>query len=143
MRYVFPIAPSTNNLYANSKGGGRHDTPEYTAWKHHAGTVCNIQRSQFKAMHIVMPIVEMAVVVVYLPFLATSDLDNRFKATLDLLVSHEIIKTDRMTCLVNIQAAIDMTLAQDTMAVLVANAQDLAAGEHTPSLELMEAQGHG
>ena len=132
MRFMLPIAPSTNNLYANSSGGGRHKTKEYEAWLTHAGLELNAQRSQFKRGGITLPIPpdKPAIVVIFLPLLEQADLDNRFKATLDLLKTHEIIVDDKMKYLRNVQACVDVDMDLSRMHVLVSSMEDMIKGAH-------------
>jgi Holliday junction resolvase RusA-like endonuclease len=83
-----PAPPSTNALFRNRKGGGRVETEAYRDWKGHAGWRLREQRPRS---------VRGPVLVVF-NIERTSefaDVDNRLKATLDLLVRHDVIDDDR------------------------------------------------
>jgi crossover junction endodeoxyribonuclease RusA len=85
--FYLPIPPSVNNLFFNSKRG-RVKTPKYTAWLAEAGWKLNFQRAK--------PMQGQALVYISIcrPNMR-SDLDNRTKALLDLIVSQQIIRDDR------------------------------------------------
>jgi Holliday junction resolvase RusA-like endonuclease len=130
MKFDLPIAPSTNHLYANA-GKRRIISKNYEKWLEAAGIEVNAQRSMFKAHGLKLPIEENAVVCLFLPYRATADLDNRFKASLDLMVKHNVLKDDNMKVLVNLSATIDLQLDIHRMQVMVATADDMMTGHHT------------
>lgn len=85
---VFATPPSTNNLYGNSRHGGRFKTRRYKAWIAEAGWQLVTQpRHSFPGdvvLHIRLG-----------PRIPNADATNRIKAAEDLLVSHGIIVDDR------------------------------------------------
>lgn len=136
MKFALPLAPSTNNLFLNAERKGRRPiSAKYAAWKIRAGVELNTQRAVFKAHGIKLPIGGDGFVCIYLPLIENADLDNRFKATLDLLVSHEILANDDMRVVRTIQACVDISMAPDRMQVLVATCADMIAGAHTVHIE--------
>jgi hypothetical protein len=88
VKFLLPIAPTTNNLFSNAFRVGRTETPKYHLWKLEAGQVLNAQRSEFKGRGVKLPLTEDVFVCIFLPFISNADLDNRFKATLYLLKTH-------------------------------------------------------
>lgn len=64
----------------------------------------NIQRSKYKS-EVKLPFDVGVTICLDLPFIALGDLDNRFKATLDLLVTHDILVDDKMKWVHGIAAA--------------------------------------
>jgi len=85
-----PMPPTSNNLFATEMASGRRfKTAQYSAWLKHAGYLLNLQR--------IKPIKERVDILIEVSDAETtdaSDLDNRTKATLDLLVAHKIIQGD-------------------------------------------------
>jgi crossover junction endodeoxyribonuclease RusA len=82
-----PVAPSTNNLFLNVAGRGRVKSPKYRAWIEEAGYVLNGYQHT--------PIHGPVHVTICIPDKTRGDLDNRAKATLDLLVSRGLIEDDK------------------------------------------------
>lgn len=83
-----PVPPSTNNLFANVAKRGRVRSERYNAWLRVAGTELNLQRPQ--------PIAGLVSVDLMMKRPnASSDIDNRIKAALDLLVLHRLIEDDK------------------------------------------------
>ena len=81
-----PVAPSTNNLFANGKHG-RFITDHYKAWRTEAGVMLNLARVEpFGRMRVELEIL--------IPEKTRGDISNRVKATEDLLVAHKIIEDD-------------------------------------------------
>lgn len=119
MKFALPLAPSTNNLFFNARHGGRVPTKRYETWRRTAGAELNVQRSEFKGKGVELPIKENGFVCLLIPLVATFDLDNRFKATLDLLVSHYILVDDNMKVVRSLQAVSNDDLKRDRMLVLV------------------------
>jgi crossover junction endodeoxyribonuclease RusA len=85
---TLPMPPSLNNIFVNVRGRGRVPSKKYCAWKKIAGWAL-IAQSPRKidgpvtiAMRLARPT-------------ANSDLDNRIKPLLDLLVIHGVITDDR------------------------------------------------
>lgn len=86
--FYLPIPPSVNNLFFNAKKGGRIPSSKYTAWKAEAGWHLNFQRAK-------MMVGEVLVYISIRRPNKTSDLDNRTKALLDILVTQGVIRDDR------------------------------------------------
>lgn len=89
-----PAPPSVNELFANGKPGktGRFKTPKYKAWIAEAGWM---MREQMLAEDN-QPMLGRVIVVIGVERLSlVSDLDNRAKAILDLLVTQRVIEDDR------------------------------------------------
>jgi len=83
-----PVPPSTNGLFANIPGRGRIKSERYRAWLVVAGTELNLQRP--KAVN--GPV---SVDLMMKRPNGSSDIDNRIKAALDLLVLHRLIDDDK------------------------------------------------
>lgn len=81
-----PVPPSTNNLFVNV-GKRRVASDEYNAWRDLAGYRLNLQHVQ--------PIKGAVEIDMAVPRNRRRDLDNFWKATLDLLVNHKLIEDDR------------------------------------------------
>jgi Holliday junction resolvase RusA-like endonuclease len=77
-RFEIPLPPSVNAMYANAPGKGRIKTAKYKSWKTDAGWILRMQ----KPRKTLSPV---AVTIAMRRPSASSDLDNRFKATIDLL----------------------------------------------------------
>lgn len=92
---ICPVPPSTNNLFANRKGGkGRYKTDAYKAWREEAGWRLNGQRP---------PKLKGEVKIGFsVPRNNRRDLDNFQKSLLDLLVEMRVIERDNMTCVVGL-----------------------------------------
>lgn len=84
-----PIPPSSNHLFANIPGKGRVKTSAYRGWIKEAGWVLQAQRHD----EIAGPV---KVSIAVRRESSRSDIDNRIKALLDLLVRHHVIGDDRM-----------------------------------------------
>jgi len=85
-----PLPPSVNALYRKAafKGGrGRTVTPEYAAWREEAGLRLNLAAWD-------MPKPPYGVTI-RLNLNHNSDIDNRCKAVLDLLVKHGVLTGDQ------------------------------------------------
>jgi len=91
---TLPVPPSTNNLFVNVRGRGRRKSDEYRAWLHEAGLKLNLQRPQ--------PVSGPVHVTIRIPDIARGDLDNRIKASLDLLVKHRLIEDDSMVASIHV-----------------------------------------
>jgi Holliday junction resolvase RusA-like endonuclease len=127
MKFALPLAPSTNNLFFNARHGGRVPTKKYKTWRLTAGAELNVQRSELKGQGVELPIEQDGFVCLFIPFVATFDLDNRFKATLDLLVSHDILVDDNMKVVKSLQAVSNDDLKRDRMLVLVGTREQMMA----------------
>lgn len=86
--FTLPLPPSTNNLFRNVNGKGRVKTDDYKAWQEAAGWALKAQRPTPIAGPVSISIS------IYRASKA-SDLDNRIKAVLDLIVEHSVIDDDR------------------------------------------------
>jgi Holliday junction resolvase RusA-like endonuclease len=83
---TLPLPPSTNNLFANGKHGGRFKTDAYKQWLNDAGWELKTQRPQRVAGWVDITIL--------LPEAMRGDADNRIKPVLDLLVKQDLIDDD-------------------------------------------------
>lgn len=83
---TIPTPPSTNNLFANGKHG-RFKSKKYEAWIVEAGKELLAQKPQHFAGRVEVQL--------QVPRNLRRDLDNHWKASLDLLVSHGVIQDDR------------------------------------------------
>lgn len=85
---TLPVPPSVNELYANRPGKGRVKTRVYADWQGHAGWRLREQKPQAVPGRVI-------VLINFERTNAMADVDNRVKATLDLLVKHQVIEDDR------------------------------------------------
>ena len=85
---TIPAPPSTNALFKNTPGRGRAKTAAYKAWIDEAGWKLKAQKPAAVQGRVV-------VVIGIERESGLSDIDNRSKALLDLLVAHKVIKDDR------------------------------------------------
>lgn len=83
-----PLAPSTNALFANAEKG-RVKTASYKSWRNGAGLVLNVQKC--KPLPVRSPYLFVATVEID----RKGDIDNRVKATIDLLVGAGLVPDDR------------------------------------------------
>lgn len=85
---TIPCPPSVNALYRNVARVGRVKTSAYKDWAGNAGWILKSQNPT--------PVVGRVLVVINIQRPSgSSDLDNRAKAILDLLVTHKVIKDDK------------------------------------------------
>jgi Holliday junction resolvase RusA-like endonuclease len=87
LRLPFPV--SVNDMYINNKGRtgrGRKPSPEYLAWKDHAGWELKAQKPK--------PIEGRVEITIDLDESRRGDADNRIKPVLDLLVQHGVLRGD-------------------------------------------------
>jgi Holliday junction resolvase RusA-like endonuclease len=85
---TLPCPPSANHLFRNVRGKGRVKTTRYLTWFRAAGNEVLAQRRH----HVAGPVM---VDITCKRQRATSDIDNRIKACLDLLVEMGLIDDDR------------------------------------------------
>jgi Holliday junction resolvase RusA-like endonuclease len=85
LSFTVPVPPSTNNLF-NTAGHRRVRTAQYNAWIEQAGLVLNRQKPG--------RVEGSFVVSVALPAAIRGDIDNRYKALGDLMVTHGITEDD-------------------------------------------------
>lgn len=93
-----PAPPSTNNLFYNASGKGRVKTDRYRTWLSAAGWSLKEQRP------VSVPGRVRISILMRQPR-ANADIDNRFKAPLDLLVLHGVIDDDKNVCGASIEWA--------------------------------------
>lgn len=87
--YDLPAPPSTNALFRNVKGKGRVKTREYRDWAMHAGWSLKSQG--------IVTIDDRCIVLIGVErHSMQADIDNRVKATLDVLVDNGIIRDDSL-----------------------------------------------
>src|SRR5690606_33375108 len=99
IRYELPYPPSVNNLFANSKNGGRYAVESYKAWRKAAGEEIIAQRRQrIKGRF------SLAIYVVR-PDKRKRDVANLIKAVEDLLVEMQVVEDDSLAERVTIQWA--------------------------------------
>jgi Holliday junction resolvase RusA-like endonuclease len=90
---TLPLCPTTNHLFAGS-GQKRYRTREYDMWLEAAGWELNIQRPRGRGPLQVQGQVEIHIEVREPRTDHQEDLDNRAKASLDLLVKNSVIQGD-------------------------------------------------
>lgn len=84
-----PIPPTSNNLFPTGKHGKRYRSKEYENWIQEAGWVLASQRPpQWQQT------VSILLEVRNPPTRRREDLESRAKATMDLLVKHQVIADD-------------------------------------------------
>ena len=87
--YDLPAPPSTNALFRNVKGRGRVKTKDYLDWEMHAGWSLRAQG--------IVRVEEYCVVIVGVErHSLQADIDNRLKATLDVLVKNGVLRNDNL-----------------------------------------------
>jgi Holliday junction resolvase RusA-like endonuclease len=89
---TLPVPPSTNALYFNRKTGGRAKTNKYKAWIQQAEGV--LLEHVWKGVRFGKEPVRIRVIP---PFNGRRDLDNCLKAIGDVLVSSQMLSSDRMS----------------------------------------------
>lgn len=88
MILTLPVPPSMNNAFINVRGVGRVKSKKYKLWQQAAGWALQAQP------HAKIPGKVRIRIQVRRPS-ANSDIDNRVKPLLDLLVLHRVIDDDR------------------------------------------------
>jgi crossover junction endodeoxyribonuclease RusA len=96
---LFPIPPSSNNLYANSEYGGRFKSKKYKAWLKSADRYYWMQKAKIK------PVFGACVIRIKVPQKMRGDISNRIKALEDYLVSRKITGDDKNNSKVSIERA--------------------------------------
>lgn len=91
-----PFPPGSNNAYPGK--GKRYKSPELKVWRRAAGKLLSAQRAR-KFTEPVTVLIEL-----YRPDDRLRDVDNRIKATLDLLVLHRILLDDNWRHLQSVTA---------------------------------------
>lgn len=98
---VLAMPPSTNNLFANSKAGGRFKTKSYRAWLAEAGWQLATQaRRQFPG--------DVTLEMRFGPRQPNADCSNKIKAVEDILVTHGVLVDDRHVVKVSAEWAPDV-----------------------------------
>ena len=108
--YQLPIVPSTNSLYRNVSRVGRVKTSKYKKW---------IELAAMSVRPIPESPIEKCKIRISLPFLATSDMDNRVKGVMDLLKTMRVIVDDNMKHVVGLKVEIDYEMVSALMNVYV------------------------
>lgn len=98
-RIALPWPPSTNELYV-ATGKRRFPSKRYTEWRREAGWTLQAQRPP-KFTGPVAITIELCS-----PFNRAFDPDNRCKASLDLLVEHQVIPDDKDTYVRSVTATV-------------------------------------
>lgn len=93
-----PMPPSTNNLFANGKNGGRFKTAAYKAWRTEAGYRLLAQHPEKHKGDVILAMR-------FGPRIANADVTNRIKAAEDLLVELRVIEDDRFVVKVSAEWA--------------------------------------
>lgn len=99
-----PLPPSTNALYRNVRGIGRVKTGKYKSWRRVAEGYAWRQKPvggfpRFEGDF---------EVIILIPAKTRGDVDNRAKATLDILTAWQMISDDRHAQAVTIRRVLDM-----------------------------------
>ena len=100
VRIALPWPPSTNALYVSIAGHKRVRSKEYDNWRREAGWTLQAQRPP-KFTGPVAITIELCS-----PFNRAFDPDNRCKASLDLLVEHQVIPDDKDTYVRSVTATV-------------------------------------
>jgi Holliday junction resolvase RusA-like endonuclease len=99
-----PLPPSTNALYRNVRGVGRVKTRKYNTWLNVAASYALVQKPHEGFPRFGRDFE----VIVLIPAKTRGDVDNRAKATLDILTAWLIISDDRFATAVTIRRVLDM-----------------------------------
>lgn len=91
IRIEFALAPRLSDCFNNNVRNGRIKSKKYKSWIESAGREIVAQRPQILPL---LPVKTPCKVVMMIPTRVGRDLDNRFKASLDLLVLMHILKDD-------------------------------------------------
>jgi len=85
---ALPLPPSTNNMFINARNGkGRVISPTYRSWRKTAAKALTLSSWDMPARPYAITI--------RVNVNHQSDIDNRTKAVLDLLVEHKVIDGDQ------------------------------------------------
>lgn len=125
---TLPAPPSVNASYVNVAGKGRVRSKLYDDWRGHAGWRLKAQ----KPRHVAGPVVVMIGIE---RSNQLADIDNRIKASLDLLVEHQVIKDDRFV--------IGLTAAWSPGADALMRILIIPAGDISARFQLAEDGKHG
>jgi len=99
MKFVLPLPPSVNAIFANVPGVGRVKTRAYKAWLKEADGYYWMQKSKIR------PIEGPCNVRFLVPLKMRGDISNRIKAAEDYLVSRKITGDDKHNVKVSIERA--------------------------------------
>ena len=98
LTFTIPLPPSSNNLFANSRNGGRFISPKYKAWREEAGWAIRKAQASWDQAQWTMAKSLFAggghTLRISIPEDARGDASNRIKAAEDLLVSLRITADD-------------------------------------------------
>ena len=107
--FTIPVPPSVNGAFANVPKVGRIKTEAYKQWLEGAGWTIRAH-----AVPHIGGVVEVEIKV-RRPQAGRSDIDNRIKATLDLMVKMHVIDDDRMVRKVSAEWSEDVTACEVTV----------------------------
>jgi Holliday junction resolvase RusA-like endonuclease len=97
LEFNLTFPPSTNNLFANKKSGGRVPSTKYKSWRAEAGWEINRQRLTLPNSMKGVPgdqLANVRILVNVARVSAARDLDNLIKPILDLLVNMQVLIDD-------------------------------------------------
>ena len=110
-----PVPPSTNNLYANKRGGGRILSPRYRAWRTEASTHVLATPRPRNALS------ECAELLILINPAKRGripdDITNRIKPLEDLLVSGSVLADDSIVTKCTIVRALELPVNTCTITV--------------------------
>jgi Holliday junction resolvase RusA-like endonuclease len=86
---MLPLPPSANHAFRNVAGRGRVTSPDYKAWKMHAGLLLKVRAA---GQSVEASKYEVEIIV---PAKMRGDIDNRIKPIVDLLVASGRVCDDR------------------------------------------------
>lgn len=119
LRINVPLAPRLSDCFVNASGPGRVKSEYYKGWCHWAGTDIMSQRPQWLISGFTFPMKSPLKVTIILPVRKGRDLDNRFKASLDILKDMGIIEDDSWPIVAELAGLFDSNLPKDRQTIIV------------------------